>query len=450
MQKNIQKNKFAKTKTLSEKNLFEISLIEDYSIHRLVGKGSFGVIYEVSKISMSQSIPKKGKETFALKLEKSSNNDHNSKSQLYKEVTILKELKNLKGFADLFDYGIFKGSPYMVTTLLGNNLSKVLEKNNGNFDQDATMQIAYQMIDRLQVFHDKGYLHRDLKPENFVLGLNENSTTLYLIDFGLSKKYIEKQKHIPMAINKGFVGTARYASPNAHRGYEQGRRDDLISIGFLLMYFLKGKLPWQGMLVDRDDKKYEAIGKIKEETDFKSFFKGYDHSFLDYMTYVNGLRFEDTPNYIYLKEIFRKAFEKISKEKKQENVLEKPKKTVKDISQAPTEYNENELKEPLGKFLDELDDKNNEKKKIVSGIMPKYPMKKNKEMISKSSTLNPNYDDSSCNIYEDEDAQINFIHTYEFFNCKDKIATKGFFLKYIQNDLYLFRSPFQKSVEREY
>lgn len=94
-------------------------------------------------------------------------------------------------------------------------------------------------------------IHRDIKPENYVIG-NEDITTLYMIDFGLAKYYRDQNdgKHIPNIEKKGLIGTARYASVNAHLGKEQSRRDDMISIGYVLIYLATGKLPWMNITAD--------------------------------------------------------------------------------------------------------------------------------------------------------------------------------------------------------
>ena len=120
--------------------------------------------------------------------------------------------------------------------------------------------LAEQMLDRIQYFHSRHFLHRDIKPDNFVIGLGNKAHNVYMIDFGLAKRFITRDgKHIPHKEGKDLTGTARYASINTHGGIEQGRRDDLESLGYVWMYFLRGKLPWQGMPGNTKKEKYKNI-----------------------------------------------------------------------------------------------------------------------------------------------------------------------------------------------
>lgn len=113
----------------------------------------------------------------------------------------------------------------------------------------TTINIGLQIITRLQQIHRKGFVHRDIKANNFMIGKRDKMKTIYVIDFGLAKRYkdVKTGKHIEVKGGKSLVGTARYASIASHLGYEQCRRDDLQSLGYLMLYFLKGKLPWQGI-----------------------------------------------------------------------------------------------------------------------------------------------------------------------------------------------------------
>jgi serine/threonine protein kinase len=119
----------------------------------------------------------------------------------------------------------------------------------------------------LEQIHRKGFVHRDIKANNFMIGRAEKAQTVYIIDFGLAKRYFDPKtnKHIPVKGGKSLVGTARYASIASHEGFEQCRRDDLESLGYLLLYFLRGKLPWQGIQIPNKTEKYAEIGRMKKQ-----------------------------------------------------------------------------------------------------------------------------------------------------------------------------------------
>ena len=134
--------------------------------------------------------------------------------------------------------------------LLGKSLEDIFNKLPiKKMSIRCVCNIGIQMINIIKFVHDKHIIHRDIKPDNFVIGLRENKRNLYLLDFGLAKKYRSSVtlKHYEMGNKKKLTGTARYSSINALSGYEQSRRDDLESIGYVLLYFLRGNLPWQGL-----------------------------------------------------------------------------------------------------------------------------------------------------------------------------------------------------------
>ncbi|KAJ6759801.1 CASEIN KINASE 1-LIKE PROTEIN 2 [Salix purpurea] len=133
---------------------------------------------------------------------------------------------------------------------------------------------------------------------------------VYIIDFGLAKKYRDSSthQHIPYRENKNLTGTARYASMNTHLGIEQSRRDDLESLGYVLMYFLRGSLPWQGLKAGTKKQKYEKISEKKVSTSIEALSRGYPTEFASYFHYCRSLRFDDKPDYAYLKRIFRDLF----------------------------------------------------------------------------------------------------------------------------------------------
>ena len=120
-------------------------------------------------------------------------------------------------------------------------------------------------------------MHRDVKPDNFLIGPGKRQHMIFAIDFGLAKRYKDPRtgKHIAYRDNKNLTGTARYASLNTHLGIEQSRRDDLEGMCYVLMYFLRGSLPWQGLAADNKNEKYKKIMELKMSTSAESLCKGF-------------------------------------------------------------------------------------------------------------------------------------------------------------------------------
>jgi len=142
------------------------------------------------------------------------------------------------------------------------------------------------------------------------MGLGKRGNQVFLIDFGLAKKYRDPKthQHISYREQKNLTGTARYASINAHLGIEQSRRDDLESLGYVLMYFNRGNLPWQGLKAPTKKQKYEKISEKKIGTSIEVLTKGYPAEFVQYLNYCRSLHFEDKPDYAYLRKLFRDLF----------------------------------------------------------------------------------------------------------------------------------------------
>ena len=166
-------------------------------------------------------------------------------------------------------------------------------------------------MERIEYIHSKTYIHRDIKPDNFLIGINENSKLIYAIDFGLAKNYLNfsTKRHIPYKDKKSLTGTARYASLNTHLGVEQSRRDDLEGLGYVLVYFLKGSLPWQGLKAKDRKEKYEKIKIKKELISIDKLCEGLPKEFAQYLKYCRSLTFEQAPNYFYARSIFHGLFE---------------------------------------------------------------------------------------------------------------------------------------------
>ena len=154
------------------------------------------------------------------------------------------------------------------------------------------------------------FAYRDIKPDNFLMGLGKRANQVHIIDFGLAKKYRDPKTHvhIPYRENKNLTGTARYASINTHLGIEQSRRDDIESLGYVMMYFLRGSLPWQGLKAATKKQKYEKISEKKMVTAIEILCRGFPTEFVTYFQYCRSLRFDDKPDYSYLRKQLRDLF----------------------------------------------------------------------------------------------------------------------------------------------
>ena len=200
----------------------------------------------------------------------------------------------------------------MVMELLGKSLEDIFQQQQKKFSIKTVCMVGLQMLDRLEFVHSKNIIHRDIKPDNFVLGLDNKSHIIYVLDFGLSKKFRSSRthQHIKFNVNKKLTGTARYASINALKGCEQSRRDDLEAIGYVLMYFLRGCLPWQGLHVHKGEDRYKKILAKKRSTSAEELCKGFPNEFVEYINYTRNLEFEADPDYKFLRGLLVTALEK--------------------------------------------------------------------------------------------------------------------------------------------
>uniref|UniRef100_A0A0A9WRP5 non-specific serine/threonine protein kinase n=1 Tax=Lygus hesperus TaxID=30085 RepID=A0A0A9WRP5_LYGHE len=149
----------------------------------------------------------------------------------------------------------------MIMDRLGKSLEELLVYCDGAFSLKTVLMLADQIIERMQFIHSRNIIHRDIKPDNFLMGIGARSHRTFVIDFGLSREYSDPRSHthIPYREGKSLTGTARYCSINTHLGIEQSRRDDMEAIGYILMYFLRGSLPWQGLRAHTRQDKYNRI-----------------------------------------------------------------------------------------------------------------------------------------------------------------------------------------------
>lgn len=269
-----------------------------FKLGRKIGSGSFGELHLGINIQNGEEV--------AVKLEpvKTRHPQLHYESKLYMLLQGGTGVPHLKWFGVEGDYSI------MVIDLLGPSLEDLFNYCNRKFTLKTVLMLADQLISRVEYMHSRGFLHRDIKPDNFLMGLGRKANQVYIIDYGLAKKYrdLQTHKHIPYRENKNLTGTARYASVNTHLGVEQSRRDDLESLGYVLMYFLRGSLPWQGLKAGTKKQKYDKISEKKMLTPIEVLCKSYPTEFTSFFHYCRSLRFEDKPDYSYLKRLFRDLF----------------------------------------------------------------------------------------------------------------------------------------------
>lgn len=268
-----------------------------YKLGKKIGSGSFGEIYEGFDLKNGFSV--------AIKVEAVSN----KMPHLLFECKVYRSLQGVAAqqhIPRVYFYGVHEANNVMVMDLLGPSLEELISRNaSRKFRLKTTLMLADQMLSRIEYVHSRHFLHRDIKPHNFLIGRNGLSSTVYIIDFGLAKRYRDPRTgaHMPYREGKSLTGTARYVSVNTHLGFEQGRRDDIEALGYVFLYFLKGHLPWQGIQALSKREKYEKIKKRKMELSVAELIEGAPKQLGHYITYARSLTFAEKPDYAYLRKI---------------------------------------------------------------------------------------------------------------------------------------------------
>ena len=264
-----------------------------YKVLKKIGRGSFGFVYKGKNIINEENV--------AIKVE-----DWRLQGDILESEAYF--LYYLKGFGipEIKSFGVYGKYKILVQTLLGYSIEQEFELRNNKFELKDICMIAIQLIDRLEFIHSKYIIHRDIKTDNILLD-EETKKIIYLIDFGLAKKYRSARtgRHIKFAIPRRLTGTARYASTNALRGTEQSRRDDLESLGYVLIYLAKkGYLPWQGLAIEDRLERYKKIYQLKRFTAPEKLCEDISYEFCEYIKYTKNLQFEEKPDYDYLRGLF--------------------------------------------------------------------------------------------------------------------------------------------------
>ena len=295
MHQNIYNNHKLSYKTPTTKSSEELPIYLKYKLTRRIGSGSFGEVFIAENMDGDE---------IAVKIEDKIQTPIPRIINEYKIYKYLRKHNFKKGIPRIYGYAETRNYTKMYMELLGPNLEILFNRSNRKFKLSTVLMIAIHMINLLRRLHNTKYIHRDIKPNNFLIGKKHRRDRLYIMDFGLSKKYIQNGKHIKYCDSRSLIGTARYASINMHRGIEPTRRDELESVGYMFIYFLNGVLPWQGLKKVKGIKHIDVIGYKKMNTPLNILCYNLPYCFRQYIEYCRNLKFAENPDYDYLCQLF--------------------------------------------------------------------------------------------------------------------------------------------------
>lgn len=264
-----------------------------YNVVTCLGSGAYGRIYK--------GIDELSKEEVAIKI---SQINSSQSLKISNEECIMKRFENIPGFLKSRYYGVDGDVTILVLEIGGSNLEVLMKRSGGQLSLKSVLMIADQIIERLQYIHKLGYVHRDIKPSNLLIGCGKTSNIIHVIDFGLSKKYINSSGSIlKFNEHQPFIGTPNFASSNTHHGCCPSPRDDIESLFYTIIYLFKGNLPWMG-----SDKDINEIANMKKNISSKDLCSGLPPEFEINFQLVRELKYEQIPDYSKIRSAFRSVF----------------------------------------------------------------------------------------------------------------------------------------------
>jgi len=258
-----------------------ITIGDRYRLNRKIAAGGFGAVYLGTDLQSSKQV--------AIKLEHTRRGSGKLKleAEAYRTLAGGAGVPRVLLFDEECDYYVL-----------------VFNYCGRRFSLKTVLLVADQLLTRIEYIHSKSLVHRDVKPDNFLVGTGRQGNTVYAVDFGLAEDY--RTVH-----SRGrHEGTCRYASISFHNGEEQYRRDDLESLGYVLVYFLRGSLPWQGLKASRGESRTKLVKEMKIKMLAGELCEGLPAEFQTYVDYTRSLSADAQPDYAYLRGLFRGLYDR--------------------------------------------------------------------------------------------------------------------------------------------
>lgn len=278
------------------KELFKyLSFGEKYKIGKLLNRKSNISVYQGQKLD--------NRELLTIKIEQKK--DKNVKGILEKESHYLDKLKS-KGIPAIVDIGIYQDTIISIQSSLGPTLEQIFKKYVGCFNIKDVVIISIQLLERLKYLHNKGIIYYNVSPENLSVGLGRFQNIIYFNNFYFSEK-IQTKKTYLREEETSYI----FSSNNKLKGIQYSKRDDLISLGYMILFFLRGGLPWESLIYSpTKEEKRRKIIQMKQKYEISKLCEGYPEEFKLYIEYVSKLKLNEEINYSYCFSLFYEIFHK--------------------------------------------------------------------------------------------------------------------------------------------